>query len=215
MSSVTGFLEGMFSHNRIMLSIVGALIMIGSATAFFLNRSDHQNQNARNALYLAEKKLEADTKSAGTKKVDVDTHFAESLAQLKKVENDFPRTRPAYEARLRLGNLYFNHSHYEKALPWFEKATQTAPTKLEKALALSAVGYSYENLKKGNAAIQTFQKAIDLGETSIKGELLMAIARCYEAVQDPTKARSTYDQVLSELPNTEYAKSAEVYKSQL
>ena len=147
--------------------------------------------------------------------MDVDTHYPEAVKKLKAVDQDFTKTRPAFEARLKLGNLYFNHGNFEKALPWFQKAVDTAPAKLEKALALSAVGYTYENLGKGNTAIQSFQKAIDLGESSVKGELLIAIARCYEEIHDTAKARSTYDQILSELPNTEYAKNAEVYKSQL
>ena len=137
LSSVTGVFQGLSDHNRIILSIVGALIMIGSATAFFINRNEHQNRNARDALYLAEKSLETESKDLSFKKVDVDVRFAESVKKLKAVDQDFSRTRPAYEARVKLGNLYFNHGDFEKALPWFQKAADTAPEKLAKALAKS------------------------------------------------------------------------------
>ena len=69
-----------------------------------------------------------------------------------------------------------------------------------------------EDLKKMNAV---FQKALELGEGSLKGDLLMAIARCQETLHDSSKARSIYDRILSELPNTEYAKAADINKAQL
>ena len=104
---------------------------------------------------------------------------------------------------------------FEKAQPWYQKAADTAKGKFEKSLSLSALGYSFENLGKHANAIESFQKALDLGENSLKGDLLLALARCYGSIHDVAKARSTYDRVLSDLPNTEYAKNAELYKNQL
>ena len=149
------------------------------------------------------------------KKLDVEAVFPETIQKLKALEEKYGKSRPAYEARLKLGNLYFNHGNYEKALPWYQKAVDTSASKFDKSLALSLVGYAYENLGKGTSAIESFQKAIDLGEKSLRGDLLMAIARCYETVNDVAKARSTYDRILSDLPNTEYAKNAELYKTRL
>src|SRR6476660_2190078 len=61
-SAVRSGFQGLFEHNRILLSIVGALIMIGSATAFFLNRMEHQTQKARTAFYEGKKSQEAEAK---------------------------------------------------------------------------------------------------------------------------------------------------------
>ena len=107
------------------------------------------------------------------------------------------------------------HGEFTKALPWYEKASDSAPDSFEKALAFSSLGYVHESLGKPTEALQSFQKALNLGEGSLKGDLLMGVARSYEAVHDSANARSTYDKILTELPNTEYAKSAELFKDQL
>ncbi len=148
-------------------------------------------------------------------KMDVDAKLPGAVKKLIQVEQSFTGTRSAFEARLKLGDLYYNHGDYAKALPWFQKAIDSAPAKLEKALALSSLGYTYENLSQLNDAIQSYQKANNLGQSSVKGDLLLGIARCYEALHDSAKARSTYDQILTELPNTEFSKSAELYKNQI
>ena len=148
-------------------------------------------------------------------KIDVDAKFQNSVKKLTEVQTNWNGTRSAFEARQKLGNLYFHHGEYSKSLPWFEKAFASAPNTFEKAQILSAMGYAQENLGQTDAAIQSYQKAIQLGEGSLKGDLLMAMARCYEFLKDTAKARSTYDQVLVDLPNTEYSKTAELYKGRL
>ncbi|MEO5970040.1 MAG: tetratricopeptide repeat protein [Bdellovibrionia bacterium] len=148
-------------------------------------------------------------------KMDVDAKLPGAVQKLKEVEQSYTGTRSAFEARVKLGDLYYDHGDYAKGLPWFQKAVDSAPAKLEKALALSSLGYTYENLSQHNEAIQAYQKANSLGQASVKGDLLLGIARCYEALHDSAKARSTYDQILTELPNTEFSKSAELYKNQL
>jgi len=148
-------------------------------------------------------------------KMDVDAKLPRAVQKLKEVEQTYAGTRPAFEAHLKLGDLYYDHGNYAKSLPWFQKAIEAAPGKLEKALALSSLAYTYENLSQHLEAIQTYQKANSLGQPSVKGDLLLGIARCYEALHDSAKARSTYDQILTELPNSEFSKSAELYKNQL
>jgi TolA-binding protein len=78
------------------------------------------------------------------------------------------------------------------------------------------LGHTQANLDKQKEAIQSYQKGVELGEgDSIKGEALLGMARSYEALQDTARARSVYDQIISELSNTEYQQAAEIFKSQL
>lgn len=148
-------------------------------------------------------------------KMDVDTKLAGAVKKLTEVSQVFASTRSGYDAAMNLGDLYFNHGEFAKASPWYEKGLAAAPDSFEKAIALSSLGYVQENLSKPAEALQYFQKAIKLGEAGLKGDLLLAVARCYEATNDTVKARATYDQILTDLPNTEYAKSAEIFKAQL
>ena len=148
-------------------------------------------------------------------KLDVDQKFPGTVKELSTIEKSYSGNRIGYEASVKLGGLYFDHAQYDKALPWFEKAVSSAPGHFEKALALSSLGYAQENLAKPADAIQSFQKALNMGEVSLKGDLLLALARNYESNHDTAKARGAYDQILSDLPNTDYSKTAERYKSQL
>ncbi len=148
-------------------------------------------------------------------KLDVDSQFSGAIAKLTGVAVQFPSTRPGFEAHLKLGTLYFDHGDSAKALSWFEKAEKVAGSGFDRAVALTSVGYANENLGKPAEAVVAFQKALHLGETSLKGDLLLALGRCYEALHDTAKARSIYDQTLSELPGTDEAKNAELRKSRL
>lgn len=148
------------------------------------------------------------------KKIDVDTEFSESVPKLKALDQNFSGTHAAYEANLKLAHLYFDHGDAEKALSWLEKAFRSAPGRLEKVLALTSLGKVRENLGKHSEALQDYEKALNMGEKSLKGDILLGMARCYE-VTDGAKARGTYEKILTDLPNTDYAKTAEVLKNRL
>lgn len=233
--SIRSFFESIYKHNRAFIGILLGMTVIGGVVAFIVHRLDHASEEGRNALYSAEKALEEETQALNGKptpvpsgkgespktsealvlfkKLDVDASFPETVKKLKKVDSEHGNTRPAYEARMKLGNLYYDHGDFEKSIPWYEKALNSAPGKFEKAQTLSALGYASENLGKGNAALQSYQKALDLGEASLKGDLLLAMARCYELTHDSAKAKSTYDRIIADLPNTDYAKTAEALKN--
>lgn len=238
MTSLSGIFSQLISKSSILAGCAVGLIAIGVGIALFMNQLESKSKNARNALFLAEKALAAEvkgfashevSKEANTthkgqsdssldevafKKLDVDVRFPDGVQKLKAIVQEFRGTRAALDAQVKLGDLYYNHGEFSKALPWFEKAAGSS-SGIEKATALSSMGYTYENLGQPQEAITFFQKAINLGEASLKGDLLLALGRCYEALHDFAKARSTYDKILSELSNTEYAKSAEIAKSQL
>ncbi|MGK5083789.1 tetratricopeptide repeat protein [Bdellovibrionota bacterium FG-1] len=147
--------------------------------------------------------------------LDVDARFPDAVQKFKMVISQYSGTRAGYEARMSLASVYFDHGRAAQALPLLTEAIDAAPSGFEKALALSALGYSQENLGKYAEALLAFEKALNIGEAGIKGDLLLAIARCHEALHDTPKARSTYDRILAELPNTDAAKTAETLKTQL
>jgi tetratricopeptide (TPR) repeat protein len=177
-------------------------------------KPDKKDTKAKDAKAPA-KPAPADGSLVAHKKLDVDSKLAETVANYKDVITEYGDTRAGFEARLGLGDLYFDHGQPEKAVPWYQGAVDKAPAKLERAFAVSALGYAYENSGKYTEAVKTYQQGLALGELSVKGDLLLAIARSFEAMKDSNQARGTYDQILSQLPNTEYAKSAEILKSQL
>ena len=148
------------------------------------------------------------------KKMDVDTEFKDAVGKLQAVADKYNGTMPAFEARLFLGNLYYNHGESEKSLPWYLKASESASGSMEKAFAYSALGYAQENAGKNQDALDSFDKALNQGEGMIKGDVLLAIARNQTKLGKTDQVKATYDRIIKELANTEYAKTAENLKAQ-
>ncbi len=235
--------EGFGSILKNSRQIVIVLVVLLAAVAGFSILMSSRGAKAdagRNALFLAEKALEtemkallpatpaptaADPKKAKTPpapeadpsflKLDVDAKFPEALKKFRAVAADFSGTRSAFDAEMAVGGLYYNHGSPEKALGSYERAATVAPSTFEKSLALSSIGYSHENAGQLKEAQDAYDKALNLGEAGLKGDLLMAKARVLELQKDANQAKATYDQVISQLPNSNYAKYAEIFKSRL
>ena len=244
-STVYRFFDGLSQHKAAMAVVIGLAIAGGVGGALLMSRHDAQSEAGKNALFIAQKAFDDEMKSlAGVKKpeataepkkeskdveaaaakrledqayapLDVDARFPNTVQKFKAVISQYSGTRAGYEARMNLASIYFDHGRAAQALPLLTEAVNAAPGGFEKALALSAVGYSQENLGKHAEALLAFEKALNIGEAGIKGDLLLAIARCHEALHDTAKARSTYDRILAELPTTDAAKTAETLKAQL
>jgi len=234
-AAFTGVFDKVSERSTLFVLILGVLLAVSVAIGFYLNHRDAKFAAARNSLYLAGQSLQTELKALDSsknkpktdaasesddeitefKKLDVDAQFPTAVSKLKAVQTEYDGTRSAYEARLKLGSLYFNHGDFSNAVPWYEKAVSSAPSSQEKAMALSALGYAQEGQGKTKEALDVFQKAYSLGEGILQGDLLLGIARCYEALHDSANARSTYDKILTQLPNTEFSKTAELYKDQL
>lgn len=233
----------LFQHKGAVIGIILVFVLAGVAGAFWMNRATHLSVEANNAFYKAEKSLEIDIQNlikkeapsqsvdkaqekgkapsrqeegaVEFKKLDVASVYAQSLPLLKSVSEKYPKTRAGFEATLQVGNLYFKHGDSVQAQVWFEKASHGAQKAMDKAIAYSSLGYTLENQGKMKEAITAFQKALTQGEPSLKGDLMLAMARCYENLQDVAKARGVYDQISVELPKSEYSKVAEQRKNRL
>jgi len=147
-------------------------------------------------------------------KLDVDSNFGEAISKLTAVSEKYNGTRPAFEARLYLGNLYYNHGESSKSLNWYVKASESANGSMEKAFAYSALGYAQENAGKNQDALDSFDKALNQGEGMIKGDVLLAVARNQTKLGKADQAKTTFDRIIKELPNTEFSKTAENLKAQ-
>ena len=241
--AATSFFVDVFQNTRVLMGVGGGLLLAAAGFSVWTNQVDTASRQATGAWYEAEKALDQEMKSFSSStgssgvgtggktpltasregqdfksnyiKIDVDAQFSKGVTKLREVTEKFPKTRASFEAQMQLGSLYFDHGQFEKALEWYQKAASTAGDKLDRGTALSSVGYAQENLGKPTEALASFQKAIAVGETSLKGDLLLAIARCYEGLHDSAKARSIYEQVSKEFTGGDYSKVAEIRKSRL
>lgn len=239
MTALNRFFDQLFKSSR-NLAILGAVLLLFiGAGSFFMSHRESKTAQARNALFLAEKSLEKELKALATlyapkptaslspaqaaprvesvlyKKVDVSTHFPETVKKLKEIIESYSGTRAAYEAQLTLGALYYDHGNPTEALNWFVRALSNAPSTLERATTQLAVGHAQEDLANYPVALQDYEAAIKTDHPAVKGDALLSMARVHELLKDTQKAKGVYDQIISQMAGTEYAKTAEIRKSQL
>jgi TolA-binding protein len=242
--AVRKFFDAVAANAGTTLTVLGILFIVGLASAIYMNHRADRAAHGREALFKANQALEtslkamlpaapvvkkgddkaqaaADAEAAKNlealqyKKLDVDAQLGPVVKQYEAVIAQYPGSRAAYDARLALGDLYYQHGQAEKSLPWFQGAADAAPNGFEKTLALTALGYSYESAGKPGDAMTAYEKAISQGEAGLKGDLLLALARAQALSGKKDQARNTYDQILSQLPNTEQSKQAETLKARL
>lgn len=146
---------------------------------------------------------------------DVDAKLSGTVTQLKDVSEKYSSVRAGYESALLLGDLYLDHGDAAKALPWYQTAYSRAPRGYERAALGYTLGVTHENLGHTKESLEAYQKALNSGENALKPELLLAVARVYEATGDLVKAKNSYDEVLQSFPATEYSKTAELNKARL
>ena len=222
---------------------LGVLVLVAVGIIFFINHLDQRNLDAREGLFSGQQLLQEELdvlkasetketkdnkKSENTakdstnwarKKLDVDQAFPKTVEKFTAVSNDFGGTRAGYDARMALGNLYVDHGETLKSVEWFKKASESAPGTWEEAMATYGMGISQEDLKQHEEAIATFKRGIGMAErmvnTDLKGLLLLATARNQRAAQLNNEARSTYDRVISEVPNSAHSKTAETLRAGL
>ncbi len=210
--------ENLTQHYRAFAILLAFILGVGAAFSYWTSQKHRTSEEARASYYQAQKEIEAEKKKNGVStqgKVDVDQAYSASIGKLTAVTTQFAGTRASYEAMLTLGDLYFNHQSPQKALPWYQKALQSAPDQLEKLLTSVSIASAYEDASQCALAIETLEKAARLGEDFMQGEMLLSIARCQETLSLPQKAKATYEQVISQHPGTAPAKLAEIYKSAL
>ena len=239
---VQDFFGSLAKHSRGLIGFLVVLVIVGGGVSYFMNQRETQSGEARNILFLAEQTVDTQTKTLAEKdrltdlsdkskvtpvktpaetdtvdfkKLDVDTVYKNSVEKLQGISTKYAGTRPAFEAELYLGNLYYKHGNSTQALTWYQKAMSGARGSLEKAFAFSALGYAQENTQQYQPALQSFESGLNLGESMIKGDLLLAMARVQAKLGQKDLAKGTYDRILKELPNTEFAKSAEHLKGLL
>lgn len=219
--------------------VVGSGLVVAVIAGFWLSRRDERSAAASQALFVAQKSLadeEQKYKDANTPKTPVDSKkapapavepdlayralnvgevFKGGVTALQGVATDYSGTRAGTEAALHLADLYYRHGQWDQAVQWFVKAQGSASHSIDRAAAWAGQGYALENLGKRQEAVQAFERALQVGEESWKGELLLALGRNQAALKQWAQAKVTYEKIIKEVPGTEAATTAESLKARL
>lgn len=233
------FFDSLGSHSRGLMIVLGGILAVMLVAVMIMSQKERVSSEARGQLFLAQKQYDTELKAlmppapkppdtkdpkakppappvddTEFKPFDVAAKMPGSVKAYQAVITQFPGTRAAYDAQMALGHLYLQHGQAAPAEELFGKATQASPRGVERALSFLALGYAQEATGKLKESIDAFTTALNTGEDVAKGDSLMGIARAYEGLHDLANARTTYDKVIAQLPNTEYARNAELYKAQ-
>jgi predicted negative regulator of RcsB-dependent stress response len=221
--------------------LLGALLLFVGVTVAVRSVKETRNRKAREDFYAAKKVYDDEVKavtpkppappkadpksktppsapkveSVEFKKMDVNQVFSKSIQSLKAVGEKHKGTSPGFQAEMMLGNLYLDHGSAVDAIPHYLVAAENPPGDLEKMSAYFTLAQAQESAGKCNDAVGSVDRALNTGNASLKGDLLMTQARCYETLNDSAKAKAAYERIVNELPGTPYARLAEIQRAKL
>lgn len=225
---------------KVMWSILASTALLIVALVFWQNQVSTRDQQAEAELFDAELKLAQlvehteKTANAGSKTDEdpVPTRFSwdvvdrlrgmeqkidlsSATAEIERVAKNFAGSPAAYEALFLLGTLSHIQGQQDAARSYLEQALDQAPDAFASASAALSLGILFEDLKQLDQAKTLFSNALSEGVEALRGEALMALARVSTTTQNYTEARSYYEQLLKELPDSPYAERAQALRDAL
>lgn len=202
-------------NSRALLGGLAILFALGLAIALYTNAQDKKAVDAAGHLFLAKKGLAAALTGVPKEAPDWETKAANALQDLAKVGKQFSGTLAGTEAKLLLGDTYYDHGNFGKAAEYYRDAMSSADSKQSKFFAEYSLGYALEQSKQYDAAATEFQNIVKSGDKALRADALLSLARNLELKGDKAKAKEQYDLVLKEFPGTAVARTAEAQKKAL
>lgn len=181
-------------------AVIGVLIVTAIAYAGFHEWKARQDRVAFDALF--ESQVSSRAFVAQKKYEEAEQAFAPVIQKHKG-------TRAAYEAELQIGDLWMDVGNYEKAAAHYEAAANSAPDPFSRLLANYDIGIAKETAGKPADAVAAYETALNVpGSDSLRAEIMMAQARCYEAMNQAQKAIDLYKTIAEKFSNRAYYSGA-------
>lgn len=108
------------------------------------------------------------------------------------------------EARVQLGNLYFDAERFDDAVKWYEDAVKIDPRDVN---ASTDLGISYYYTNQPDRALAQFQKSLEIDPKHSKTLLNVGIVRAF-GKQDLEGAAKAWEQVIEVAPESPEARAA-------
>ncbi len=189
-------------HRNLALGIVAGVALIGIGLGAYFWYESHQEALAQQAFAYAEQAMRTE-KPGEAPKVD------EALKRLSEVPDKFPRTMPAQQALILIGNIRFDGGKFDDALSAYNRYLSQFPR--GKFRVIAAVGKAYAQEAKGDlqgeAATLTDIIAAAPNDPML-GEAYSTLGRVYESLKKPEDALKIYGQIAEKYPQTAWAQNA-------
>lgn len=193
---------------RVLGALVAAVLVVIAGMGIVNSMRAKQELAATNALYEAQT---AAHKAVAEKNFDAaEQAYTGLLANHKG-------TRAAFEGELQLGDMWMDAANYDKAIAHYQQAAGQSKDSFSKLLATYTIGIAQESAGKLSEAVKSYDDALaTAGSDFLRPEILMAQARCYEALKQPQKAIELYKTVQEKFATRAYySGAASAFEKQL
>ena len=122
----------------------------------------------------------------------------DSIPIFKELIDKYPQSWSAKIAWYHLGNIYYSQGDLDNAITSYKSYISSAAADNAgiKFLALTSLGYCYENKKDFKSALSYFEQAQKSNNTGFEAIGYRNIARIYEQMNDKKKALENYQSAL-------------------
>jgi predicted negative regulator of RcsB-dependent stress response len=126
--------------------------------------------------------------------------YSQSIQVFEELTKKYPRSDAGLLAFYNLGNIFFDVGEIDKAIDAYNGFLEKSPQdNILTALAYYGLGYCHEAKKDYDGALNAFNKSIEYSTGIFYTTLnYQNIARIYEQMNKPEKAKEYYDKVLEQ-----------------
>ena len=181
----TNVLTNFLTQNaKYLIGLLVALLVAVAAWTAWNQASERKNREAINALYDVQQTTRP---LIGQKK------YPEAVSAYEPILKKYAGSRVAFETILQIGDIWMEAGKYDEAATQYELAAKSAKDTFSRVLANYNLGIAQESAGKFQEAIHNYEKAVqEKGSDFLRPEVLMAQARCYEALNQAAKAIELY-----------------------
>ena len=185
---------------KLILGVVGVVLLVVAGVGIANELRSRRELAATNALYDAQM---AARKDVAEKRLDQAGQVYEAMIEQHK------GTRAAFEAELQLGDIWMDSGNYDKAVTYYQKAVTETNDPFSRLLSTYTIGIARESGGKLEEAVKAYGEALSFpGSDFLRPEILMAQARCYEALNQGQKAIEIYKTVEEKYASRSYYSGA-------
>lgn len=187
-------LTAFFEKNwKPVVGIVAAALVVLVGAGIWNERQKAQEQKAADLLFSLQTNAQSLAKN---KKV------AEAASSLQPLFDQYPKSRSAFEASLQIGDMWMEQQSFAEAVKSYERAVVLARDSFSRILAQYNLGVAQEAAGQFQAAVTSYDNALATkGSDFLQPEIMLAQARCFEALSQVAKAVDLYKQIQAKFAN--------------
>lgn len=193
---------------KFLLGLFAALLAVVAIWAVWNQVSESKNREAVNALYEVQQ---------STRPLLNEKKYDQAVNAFDPILKKYAGTRVAFETTLQIGDIWMDAGKYPEAANQYEQAAKSAKDTFSRVLSFYNLGIAQESAGKYQEAIASYDKAIqEKGSDFLRPEVMMAQARCYEALNQAPKAVEIYKNIEEKFSTkTYYSGAASAFEKQL